>query len=346
MSDVRVFYESEFPTIHCTKLSVHPVTTDLKWDPSKRHPGLDILGYIDTVKSIISEDTRGIIANTGYLIGSNESAWYFIINETSSMYFGVSLQNQDLSDINTVAIKQLLNVTQSDRVRVSLTTGSTMSIRHERRNGELINSYMFNMSQYNTQTLYPWVSSQRLDSMSVTIMQDVKFSIDVRTDGLVRMSGSNNDIIDFSLEDIYNNNGIPSGGGGPSSDIISNTVSGAYVKATEDGEIDMSGGVKYKCENIVSSVPTYILNKNQHIVIITNPVIINVQLPEVADLDRCRTYTVIRNYNLQIGETWQNPVLKVIPNPGDTIELGSHIGLPYHTKVELISDSINDWRIN
>lgn len=344
MSEVRQFTESEFPTIHCTKLIVHPVTTDLKWDHSKCHPGIEILGFIDTAKSLVAENTRGVLANIGYLIGADSAAWYLIINESVDMYFGMAIQTQDLTNVNTVAISRLLNVKQNDRIRFSLTVGSTVVIRHEKHNGDLIESYIHDATAYNTQTLYPWISSHPSGTTSVKIMQESKFIIDVQTDGLVRMTGSENDIIDFSLEDIYNNNGIPFGGG-PSGDAITNTISGAFVNVTDDGEVDISGGIKYKCENITTAIATYVLTKSQNIVMITNPTIIFVQLPEAADTGKCRAYTIIRNYNIQLGETWQNPSLKVIPSPGDTIELDPWIGLPPHTNVELLSDAINDWRV-
>lgn len=343
MSIVKQFPESEFPTIHCTKLVVHPVTTDLKWDVFFRHPGVQIIGYVDTAKSLQSGGCRGVLGNIGYLIGSDEATWYNIVHETVLMYFGVALRSQNLSSVEGVIAKQLLEVKQTDRVRFILTTESTLIIRHEHHNGEIIMTYVHDLTQYNTQTIYPWVSTQPLDTMSVKIMLDKNFSIDVRTDGLVRMTGSKNDIIDFNLKDIYDNNGIPIGGG-DEPDMIINPTSGAYVKATDDGEINILGGVNYKCTEITAPTSNYDLLLSDHVVIITNPATETVTLP-VASTGNCRTYTIMRNYTLQIGETWQDPALKLIPWTGDTIELDNWIGLPPLTNVQVISDGINSWRV-
>lgn len=344
MSLVSQFPESEFSTIYCTKLVVNPVTTDLKWNTSRRHPGIEILGFIDTVKTLKSEDTRGVLSNIGYLIASQEASWYLIINEPVLMYFGAAFQDQDLTTVEGVPVKQLISVRQTDRVRFVLTLAGTVIIRHERRNGDLVETFVHDVSIYTSQTLFPWVSTHPSNTMSVKIMLDVNFVIDVRTDGLVRMTGSKNDIIDFNLNDIYDNNGIPLGGIG-ASDIIMNNISGAYVKATDDGEVDIQGGINYKCDNITTSVSNYDLQVSEHVVLITNPAIITVRLPPVASTGKCRAYIVIRNYVFQVGETWQNPALKIIPWTGDTIELDLWVGLPPLTNIQVISDGINNWRI-
>ena len=65
MANVKQFPESEFPTIHCTRLIVNPDTTDLKWNPSRRHPGINILG-----KSNVKGET--ILFSDSWQMGDND----------------------------------------------------------------------------------------------------------------------------------------------------------------------------------------------------------------------------------------------------------------------------------
>jgi hypothetical protein len=53
----------------------------------------------------------------------------------------------------------------------------------------------------------------------------------------------------------------------------------------------------------------------------------------------------MRAYPTQSGEVWNAPVLSVVAGVGDNIEGDSSVGLFTDTRVELIADTTNSWRI-
>lgn len=335
MSSIQKFSISEFPTLNCTKLVVNPTTTILKWNPAKKHPGVVVLGAIDTAKTISPEGESGIIAKTGSVIGTDAKTWYYDIKETVMLHVGMAPITQDFTTVVGTAVDQLINVTKGDKVRFTLTTASTLSVRHEKGDGAVLGITVHDMKAVEGQTMYPWVSDISSDTMSVKIMEDFKFEINVDPNGDVHMNGLTNDIVDFSLGDIISNNP----GSGTS---ISN--GGSSVTVENSGDINLNGGISFKCENITAPIPAVHLGVDQYAVIISNPASTAVLLPS-ASTNPYQYYSVIRNYPLQLGETWQNPVLRVVATGSDTIENIPWCGIPLDSNIQVMSDGISTWRI-
>jgi hypothetical protein len=340
MSSIQKFPISEFPTLNCTKLVVNPITTVLKWNPANKHPGVVVLGAIDTAKTISPEGESGIIAKTGSVIGTDAKTWYYEIKETVLMHVGMAPITQDFTTVVGTAVDQLINVTEGDKVRFTLTTASTLSVRHEKGDGSVLGITVHDMTAVTGQTMYPWVSDISSDTMSVKIMEDFKFEIYVDPNGAVHMNGLTNDIVDFSLDDIISNN--PGSGGSGTGTSISN--GGSSVTVENSGDINLNGGISFKCDNITAPLPSVNLGVDQYAVIISNPVSTAVLLPS-ASANPCQYYSVIRNYPLQLGETWHNPVLRVVATGSDTVENMVWFGIPPDSNIQVMSDGISMWRI-
>lgn len=345
MADTKTFQKfpsSEFPTIYCTKLIVKPSTTSLKWDPSKKAHDIFILGCVDTAKTVVVGKENGILSNTGMTIGSDMKAWYYDINELTQLHVGLALANKNLNTTDGALVNQLVAVSNGDRVRFQLTTGGTFSIRHETGGGDSVITKFYNLSPHVGQIVYAWASTTSQNTMSVKIMDECDFITTVDPTGSVRMTGTNNDIVDFSIEDIVENDG---GGGSVSGDSsITNIFNDSKVEVENSGDIFLKGGISYKCENITDPVTSVTLGVDQFAVVISNATVLSVFLPAATGND-CQYYSVTRNYPLQGGEIWQTPVLSVFANGLDTIEGESSVGLPVDSNIQLMSDGLTTWRI-
>jgi hypothetical protein len=252
MSSIQKFPISEFPTLNCTKLVVNPTTTILKWDPANKHPGVAVLGAIDTAKTISPGGERGIIAKTGSVIGTDAKTWYYDIKKTVRMHVGMAPITQDFTTVVGTAVDQLINVMEGDKVRFTLTTASTLSVRHEKGDGTVLGITVHDMTAVMGQTMYPWVSDISSNTMSVKIMEDFKFEIYVDPNGSVHMNGPKNDIVDFSLDDITAGvSAILTADPAPVVDGITrcDTSSGAFATTLPDNVT-----AKGKCHTIVLKV--------------------------------------------------------------------------------------------
>jgi hypothetical protein len=138
--------------------------------------------------------------------------------------------------------------------------------------------------------------------------------------------------------------GINDAFGAISTGQIENKTSGATVSIDTDGDIAMTGGVSYKiiAENSVTANVNLALD--DYGVRITNTTITTVTLPAAAT-SVGKKYLIMRAYPTQSGEVWNAPVLSVVAGVGDNIEGDSSVGLFTDTRVELIADTTNSWRI-
>lgn len=339
MTSIQKFPASEFPTINCNGLVVNPITTTLKWNSSKKHPDISVLGMSDTAKTNKSNGESGIIANNGFNIGAESNTWYYDINFTTVLHVGMAPITQDFTTVTGVAVDQQIKVTEGDKVKFTLTTESKLSVRHEKGDGSLLGITNHNMSAFTGQTLYPWVSTTASNMMSVKIMDDLKFVMYVDSGGSVHMNGLKNDIVDFNIDDIISNN--------PGSGVADGTAitnGGSSVTVDDGGNINLDGGISFKRENITDSITDVVLTVDQYTVIISNIATTSVLLPSVSD-NPGKYYSVIRNYPLQLGETWQNPVLRLVATSPDTIEGMAHCGIPPDSNIQIMSDGISKWRI-
>jgi hypothetical protein len=331
-ASIQKFSNSEFPTIYCNKLVINPITTPLKWNPAKKNPNVLVMGAIDTVKTISLGVEHGIIAKTGSVIGTNSTAWYYEINETVLLHVGMAPITQDFTTVVGTAVDQLIKVTEGDKVRFSLTLASILSIRHEKSDGIVLGNTVHNMEAVTGQTMYPWVSTVSSNTMSVKIMEDVKFEIRVDPTGPVHMDELHGDKIDFSIDKIIRTSSY------------SITKGSSSVTVDNSGDIKLDGGISFRYENITDPIPSVNLTVDQFSVVISNPVSTNVLLPS-AFANPGKYYSVIRNYTVQSGETWQNSVLLLVATGDDTVDNMQWCGIPPDSNIKVMSDGISTWRI-
>lgn len=127
-----------------------------------------------------------------------------------------------------------------------------------------------------------------------------------------------------------------------SGDLFGNISIGPIV-INNDGTICLKGGIKYNCTEVTSPGPYQIL-PSSYLVTITNPSITEVFLPLIPDTPTCGSQyiIVVRNYPLQPGESFNNPLLKIKPfvGSGDTLEGLAEVPVPPDTKVELICNPV------
>ena len=193
------------------------------------------------------------------------------------------------------------------------------------------------VSAYAGQNLRPWVATQT--RMSMKISDNFTYTTTITSEGEVALvtdggatgapaSGAGNGDV----------------GGGGAVDEIKNTISGALVKAEDDGNINFEGGVSYKNENFTTG-PAVSLTAASYIARISSNTITTVNLPAITAGAKSKKYIVLRDYPLQGGETPGAPVLNVVAAGGNTIDGLASIGLAPGIGVRLVSDGVSTWRI-
>jgi hypothetical protein len=332
MSAIQKFSNSEFPTIYCNKLVINPSTTKLKWNPAKKNTGILVLGVTDTAKTISHGEERGIISNTGFVVGTDSNAWYYDIKETVMLHVGMAPITQNFSTVVGTAVDQLIKVTEGDKIRFTLKLVSTLSVRHERGDGTVLGITNHNMTAFTGKTMYPWVSTVSSDTMIVKIMEDIHFEIFVEPEGPVHMNEMSGNGVEFSVD------------GSVREGRTSITNKDSSVTVENSGDIKLNGGISFKCENILDPIISVNLGVDQFSVIISNIMSTSVMLPS-AYANPYKYYVIIRNYTMQPGETWQNPVLRVVATGNDTVEDMPSFGIPLYSSIKVMSDGISKWRI-
>jgi hypothetical protein len=345
MSSQQKPNERLYSVINCNRLVVYPTTTNLKWDPVKKAKDIIISGSLDVARSRVIGEESGVLGAQGFEIGVMEKAWYFEVYEPGFMYFGMALGSQKLDTTEGVALKHYTNTERWTLVRFSLTTGGLVSVTQENR-GDKDNSItkIYDLTPYMGQTLYIWASTTVTDTMSIKLLEDVVFETTVDNDGSVRMSGKKVDIVDFNLSQIIENNdgGVPIGG--TSASFISNALNDSKVQVENSGSITIRGGVSYSCENIGTGGPSITLTSKQFFVEISTPTITTINLPSTSTIG-CQNFFIARKYPIQAGETWQAPVLNIVPTVGETICGDLSIGIPPMGIIQLFGDGVSTWRI-
>jgi hypothetical protein len=198
------FTESQFPSVTTNKLIVKPVTTDLKWNPGKKDRGIQIKGMVDIAKITAPTGYSGVLADKPMLIGTDEYNWNYEALLSTKLLVGMAYITQDVADFQGAPIIEEVTPSECDLVRFVLST-TTLTVTHETSLGYIINQNDYDMASLAGQSLYPWASSTPDNGMSIRIEYDFRFCTTVDPDGKVRMTGSNNDIVDFSIEDIIAN---------------------------------------------------------------------------------------------------------------------------------------------
>jgi len=241
------FQDALFNTIYCSKLVVDPETTALKWNPTKKARGLYIKGAIDTVKTDTTGRFQGILGAQKITIGTTTKSWYILTYEAVDMHMGLALHTQDLNTIDGAIIDYKTNAHQNDKIIFTL---SESNLRIQQGNSITIHD----LQEHAGKEVYIWACTMETDTMSIKLMEVQHFTTSVDTSGGVRMTGRNNDIVDFSLGDISRNSGVSSNTFNDSTLTINNADAGPGVTAGTAGIIIHRG----------SGTPSYQLLFNEN----------------------------------------------------------------------------------
>ena len=250
-STLQKFSDAEFQTIYCTRLVVRPKTTPLKWSNAHKNENVELLGSLDIAKGPSLAGEQGVLGATGYVIGTDGDKWIIDPFIEGTIYVGMAVVGQDLGTTIGVAVNKSIPAIEGDQLTFLLSTNSKLTITHTAGGKNTMSVY--DLSQFNGQQLYPWLSSSDGRSFSGRIRADLDFVTTVDPDGKSRMTALGNDIVDFSVTDITDNDvagggsgappGAPPGGGGSS---IENGGGAVVVDAA--GDIFLDGGTSYKCK--------------------------------------------------------------------------------------------------
>jgi hypothetical protein len=221
----------------------------------------------------------------------------------------------------TPVLSQYIQAIDGDIVKISLNTNETGSVHLLREGKE--SSFTYDVKSFSGQTVYAWLSIPPLFSTSVKIALFSQFSMSVGNTGTVTTTS----------------------GGTPativSTDTIKNDANTASVTVGSDGNTLISSGITHRYSNISTGIASVSITNDQYLVRISNALITTVILPSIASSGK--EFIIFRDYPLQFGETWQNPVLVLVPSLGNTINNLSSQGMPYKSVVHIISENSN-WK--
>lgn len=246
MSYIQKYQYSEFPTIYCTELVVKPRTTVLKWNPARKDSDITVMGSLDTIKSNIIGKYRGILGNKVFILGSESRKWYFDVYETVEMYVGMAASDHDINSIDAL-VSLYIKAVQSDRIIFTLTT-TELIIQHMIISGKVRRTAIYPLTDLMNQQACIWACTTKEDTMSLKLMEYQEFKISMDSSGVVRMNGSNNDIVDFNIDDINNNSGTSTG-----------TFSGSVITLNSDGH----SGIEVKLDDEKSRQLMYIESRDR-----------------------------------------------------------------------------------
>lgn len=241
-TSILKFPDSEFPNVICTKLTVKPETTTFKWSPVFKHPTIIIAGAVDSARTVVIGGQAGVLGSIPFVVGNSQGTWFYDIFVAGNMYVGMALETQDFSTIAGAVVSRLLTVTEGDKVRFTLNLLNMLTIRHEAGDGVHLSTVVCDLTPYIGQTIYYWASTAAGFTMSIQVLNDIRFCITVDPDGTVQLSTFiNNTTVT-----------IPMGGGEINNGI--NVGSGAGVFAQKNG-VDLEFKSLTNTDTLVSIVP-------------------------------------------------------------------------------------------
>lgn len=186
-------------TIVTNELNIGQSTTDVKWNPSRRHPDISLLnaGVTAKLNSVLSK-SKAILANKAYTVGVNTDTIKFDIHRGSSLYFGLATDDRNLTSLilDNSAVGKRFDVEANTilKMNISRTLVSTSpdvystKLRYEYKG--VISEV--NTDSYNSLVMYPWMAD------------DIKgngFSVEISRNSVLKSYIDGNGDVVFSTVD-------------------------------------------------------------------------------------------------------------------------------------------------
>lgn len=239
--------------------------------------------------------------------------------------FGIFLGNGKITDVSVITI--------------SLTSTQLIVYRGSGASGIVIESRLIPLPLQNS-FMYPWLCcpAERIIKVS-NIRRDVRFVMTCLGNGSSFVSGVNNGIVDFSVQDIVDN----SQGSGPipGANSISNGF-GQSVVVEAGGAVAITGGVKYTLATVAANS---VLPVQSSYLIVSDSAVTALTLPSATSVPG-QSYVIFRTYVLQPGENIFAPFLNVVTAGLDTVDGLTSIGIQPKSSLRLLSLGANTWVIS
>lgn len=180
-------------TLDVNTLNINQSTTSVKWDPSKKHPDIQLLNGTNTAKLASGKSgSKAIMANIAYTIGTSIDTISFKIHQGSTIRVGLAESSRTLSSVDpgTDLISHAFNVVKDTVVKMTLSWtlvssgvySSSVTFEYE---GTVI---VVDSTGYNSQVMYPWFSDDSGTGFSVSVSRVSVLKVYVRDDGGVVFS--------------------------------------------------------------------------------------------------------------------------------------------------------------
>lgn len=160
------------------ELVLRPSTSELRWDPLKKHPQI-VIKNLSTVTTAASAQARGVLSNKLLILGLDEYEWVMDPHFDGKVYVGLANVGQDLTSVDGVTVKtEALTLLDSDRLLCTLTK-TKFTVKHESINSSSMHS--FNVG--GGANVRIWASSVPGSAMYLNIFKDVSVSLKSDADG-------------------------------------------------------------------------------------------------------------------------------------------------------------------
>jgi len=330
-----------FGKIECNEISIIPTSTDFNIIAKNANFGsTQSTTALRSVQKI--ESGSGAYMAPLLQMGVDVVNWIMNISDTTDiwvgMYSGVGSYDEPLSPsifgifVGGDAINEIQIIT------LSLTLTQLIVYSGSGTSGGVLGTRDIPLLLQNT-FMYPWLCCPPRKAIRVSnIRRDVRFVMTCLQNGSSFVTGLNNGITDFSVQDIVDN----SQGSGPipGANFITNG-SGQSVVVQADGAIVLTGGLTYA----LTTAPTnYVLPVQNSHIIVSDPSVTFLTLPSANSFPG-QNYVIFRTYPLQPGENIFSPYLNILASGLDTIAGLASIGLQAKSSLRVVSLGSNTWVI-
>lgn len=193
---------SKFTNILTNKITINPTNTKLTWNPIRKNRNIALTNFNNTARSTNINNRCGIVGLTGFEIGVDEENWIYNIYMDSVIYVGMAPFTQDLLSIDT-PISIRLEVDEKDVIHFNLKKNYLTIAQLNCRQVALFKTKI-DLNSLNGRTLHYWVSSERDLTMSVQVLKELKYTIEINNEEQLVIKKNN--VIYHIFDNIFDNN--------------------------------------------------------------------------------------------------------------------------------------------